>query len=37
MELDYDFMVTDFPTVLAGLPKTLILTFWSTLFALLIA
>ena len=37
MELDYDFMVTDFPTVLARLPKTLILTFWSTLFALLIA
>lgn len=37
MELDYDFMVSDFPTVLAGLPKTLSLTFWSMLWALIIA
>ncbi|MEO2466610.1 amino acid ABC transporter permease [Bifidobacterium catenulatum] len=37
MDLDYDFMIADFPTVLAGLPKTLVLTFWSTLFALLLA
>jgi len=37
MELDYDFMIADFPTVLAGLPKTLVLTFWSTVFALLLA
>lgn len=37
MDLDYDFMIADFPTVLAGLPKTLALTFWSTLFALLLA
>ncbi|MBT1165372.1 amino acid ABC transporter permease [Bifidobacterium simiarum] len=37
MELDYDFMISDFPTVLAGLPKTLVLTFWSMLWALIIA
>mgnify|MGYP002537551413 FL=1 len=37
MELDYDFMIADFPTILAGLPKTLVLTFWSALFALLLA
>lgn len=37
MELDYDFMVSDFPTVFSGLPKTLSLTFWSLLWALIIA
>ena len=37
MDLDYDFMTDDLPTVLAGLPKTLILTCWSMLFALAIA
>lgn len=37
MELDYDFMTSDFPTVLAGLPKTISLTLWSLLFAILIA
>lgn len=37
MNLDYDFMIADLPTVFAGLPKTLILTFWSMLFALVVA
>lgn len=37
MELDYDFLIADFPTVLAGLPKTLLLAFWSMLFAVLLA
>lgn len=37
MELDYDFMIANFPTVFAGLPNTLWLTFWSMLFAVLIA
>lgn len=37
MDLDYDFMIADLPTVLAGLPKTLTLTLWSLLFALAVA
>jgi L-cystine transport system permease protein len=37
MDLDYDFMISDLPTVVAGLPKTLMLTFWSMLFAMAMA
>lgn len=37
MELDYDFMIADLPTVFAGLPNTLLLTAWSLLFAVTLA
>jgi L-cystine transport system permease protein len=37
MNLDYQFMVSDFPTVLAALPSTLLLTLYSLIGALIVA